>query len=61
VREPGRRVEVKRKFWWEASGTLSGREVGKSILLEGTLEIPVRPSDKDRMAVKTLWWSAVKV
>jgi hypothetical protein len=30
---------------------------GKSILLEGTQVIPARPSDKDRMGMKTLgWW-----
>jgi hypothetical protein len=29
----------------------------KSILLEGTQAIPARPSDKDRMEVKSLgWW-----
>jgi hypothetical protein len=32
----------------------------KSILLEGTQAMPARPSDKDRMAVKTLGWWVVK-
>jgi hypothetical protein len=32
----------------------------KSILLEGTQAVPARPSDKDRMGVKTLGWWVVK-
>jgi hypothetical protein len=36
---------------------ISGR---KSILLEGTQAMPGRPSDKDRMRVKTLGWWMVK-
>jgi hypothetical protein len=32
-----------------------------SILLEGTQAMPARPSDKDRMGVKTLGWWVVEV
>jgi hypothetical protein len=32
----------------------------KIISLEGTQAIPARPSDKDRMGVKTLGWWVVK-
>jgi hypothetical protein len=32
----------------------------KNILLEGTQAMPARPSDKDRMRVKTLEWWVVK-
>jgi hypothetical protein len=41
----------------KASGAEGGR---KSILLEGTQAMPARPSDKDRMGVKTLGWWVVK-
>jgi hypothetical protein len=43
-------------MWGKARGALclTGK---KSILLEGTQAMPARPSDKDRMGVKTLgWW-----
>jgi hypothetical protein len=33
---------------------------GESILLQGTQAMPARPSDKDRMEVKTLGWWVVK-
>jgi hypothetical protein len=37
---------------------MSERE--KSILLESTQTMPARPSDKDRMGVKTLGWWVVE-
>jgi hypothetical protein len=43
-------------MWGKARGALYlwGK---KNVLLEGTQEMPARPSDKDRMGVKTLgWW-----
>jgi hypothetical protein len=40
-------------MWEKARGALYLRGK-KSILLEGTQAMPARPSDKDRMGVKTL-------
>jgi hypothetical protein len=46
-------------MWGKARGALYLRRK-KSILLEGTQAMPARPSDKDRMGVKTLGWWVVK-
>jgi hypothetical protein len=46
-------------MWGKARGALYLREK-KSILLEGTQATPARPSDKNRMGVKTLGWWVVK-
>jgi hypothetical protein len=54
VRKDSRRVEVKRKLLGGKRGALYKRGGRKSILLEGTQPMPARPSDKDRMGVKTL-------
>jgi hypothetical protein len=51
VRKDSRRVEVKRTFWGKARGALC---LGTNILLEGIQALPARPSDNDRMRVKTL-------
>jgi hypothetical protein len=47
-------VEVKRKNYGEKREAHYILRRRKSILLEGTQAISVRPSDKDRMKVKTL-------
>jgi hypothetical protein len=49
-----------RKFWREARGDLFLGGGGESILLKGAQLTPVRPSDKDRMRVKTLGWRVVQ-
>jgi hypothetical protein len=59
VRKDSIRVEVKRKHMGERERRFVS-EGKKSILLEGTQAMPARPSDKDRMGVKTLGWWVVK-
>jgi hypothetical protein len=63
-RESGRIVEEQngRENIWVggARGALYLGGGRKSILLEGTQAIPARPSDKERMGVKTLGWWVVK-
>jgi hypothetical protein len=59
VRKDSIRVEVKRKHLGESERRFIS-EGENSILLEGTQAIPARPSDKDRMRVKTLVWWVVK-
>jgi hypothetical protein len=59
VRKDSIRAEVKRKHLGESESRFIS-EGEKSILLEGTQAIPARPSDKDRMGVKTLGWWVVK-
>jgi hypothetical protein len=56
VRKYSRRVEAKRILWGRSERHFIS--VGrKSILLsEGFQAMPARPSDKDRMRVKTLRW-----
>jgi hypothetical protein len=51
------RERESKRIWGKARGALYLRGK-KSILLEGTQAMPARPSDKDRMGVKTLlgWW-----
>jgi hypothetical protein len=61
IRKDNRKVEVKRKHLEGGSERRFLSEGGrKSILLEGTQAMPARPSDKDRMGVKTLGWWVVK-
>jgi hypothetical protein len=55
-REPGIIVEVKIKHLVESERRFISEGGRKSNLLEGTHEMPARPSDKDRMGVKTLRW-----
>jgi hypothetical protein len=58
IRKDSRRVEVKIKHLRESERSfVSG---GGGILLEGTQAMPARPSDKDRMRVKTIGWWVVK-
>jgi hypothetical protein len=54
VRKYSREFEAKRK--WGKPDTLCFGEEGERILLEGTQAVPARPSDKDRIRVKTLGW-----
>jgi hypothetical protein len=58
VRKDSRRVEVKRKFLGESERRFVSEGGRKSV--EGTQAMPARPSDKDRMGVKTLGWWVVK-
>jgi hypothetical protein len=63
VKKDSRRVGVKIKYLGERRGALYsylGRGGGKSILLEGTQELPVFPSDKDGMRVKRRLDSTMK-
>jgi hypothetical protein len=47
-------------MWEESERRFMSEGARKSILLEGTQAMPARPSDKDRMGVKTLGWWVVK-
>jgi hypothetical protein len=60
VRKDSIRVEVKRKHLGESERRFMSEGGKKSILLEGTQAMPARPSDKDRMGVKTLGWWVVE-
>jgi hypothetical protein len=51
-------VEIKHRGESERRFISGGR--GESILLEGTQAMPARPSDKDKMGMKTLGWWVVK-
>jgi hypothetical protein len=59
VRKDSIRIEVKRKHLGESERRFVS-EGEKSMLLEGTQAMPARPSNKDRMGVKTLGWWVVK-
>jgi hypothetical protein len=54
-------VEVKRKHLGENERRFISEGGRKNILLEGIQAMPVCPSDKDRMGMKTLGWWVVKV
>jgi hypothetical protein len=54
LRQRESRTEVERKLWGDGTDTLFLGEGG--ILLEGSQEVPDRPSYKDRVTVKTLGW-----
>jgi hypothetical protein len=59
ILNPLKPKKKRENIWGKARGALYLR--GKnSILLEGTQEMPARPSDKGRMGVKTLGWWVVK-
>jgi hypothetical protein len=60
VRKDSIRVEVTRKHLGESERRFISEGEKKSILLEGTQAMPVRPSDKNKMGVKTLGWGVVK-
>jgi hypothetical protein len=60
VRKDSIRVEVKRKYLGESERRFMSEGGGKSILLECTQANPARPSDKNRMGVKTLGWWVVE-
>jgi hypothetical protein len=61
VRKDSIRVEVKRKHLGGGGERRFISEGGRNnILLEGTQEMPARPSNKDRMGVKMLGWWVVK-
>jgi hypothetical protein len=59
VRKDSVRVEVQRKHLGESERRFIS-EGGKEHLLEGTQATPARPSDADKMGVKTLGWWVVK-
>jgi hypothetical protein len=61
VRNDSRAVEVNKKIGGNETRLISGGGRRKRILLEGTQAIPARPSDKDKMGVKTLGWRVVEL
>jgi hypothetical protein len=60
VRKDSRRVEVKKNHLGGSERRFISEGGRKSILLEGTQAMSARPSDMDRMGVKTLGWWVVK-
>jgi hypothetical protein len=60
VRKDSRKVEVRRKYLVGSERRFIYEGEIKSIFLEGTQAMPARPSDKNRMRVKTLGWWVVK-